>query len=364
MKQENLDQLNPDNAEVFINYALKSSMLPNYFQTIKGVTNPNNTGANSNGMFDPFITNHNNEYQLNIGYSTINNFKTLEEAKVAKKDQLPISFNQVKQKVKQEYSAHEEEARSLINKKYGSNTFQKLPIKSQFVIQDYIRTGDMNDKFFDSVVKNDFKGAIENHQRPNLGVGNELFRQVMFSGPVGDNGFANIDQAKNYAKQSMARLNPEMSAEYSANVDANTSSFAGEEEQVSVMQEAQQSFDKGGMTNVQAEFTGNELVNNKESEMRAALSKGDKKKAAKIFRSQVKKKNITPGKADHASNPLPVAEHGTVMNKKGKSTGIKAKPGAGVYDHINKQYKSNMSDDEVIAMVQKNHAKWRKNGMD
>ena len=77
MKQENLDQLNPDNAEVFINYALKSSMLPNYFQTIKGVTNPNNTGANSNGMFDPFITNHNNEYQLNIGYSTINNFKTL-----------------------------------------------------------------------------------------------------------------------------------------------------------------------------------------------------------------------------------------------------------------------------------------------
>ena len=41
------------------------------------------------------------------------------------------------------------------------------------------------------------------------------------------------------------------------------------------------------------------------------------------------------------------------MNAKGKPTGQNAKPGAGIYDHINKQYKPEMTDKEVIAMVKK-----------
>ena len=122
--------------------------------------------------------------------------------------------------------------------------------------------------------------------------------------------------------------------------------------------------DKGGKGEVIAEFTGGELVNNKEDEMRDAMAKGQDDKAAEIFRSQVKDKNITPGEASHKTNPLPVAEDGTIMDKMGKSTGMKAEPGSGIYDHIEDQYDSRMSNKSIIDMIKKNHNKWKKNNMD
>ncbi len=364
-QQALINQLSPENAKALINAGLKQNMLPNYFQTVKGVENPRNIGLNPNGLFDPFITNNGNKYQVKRGYTTHGSYTTLEEAKVAKKDLLPIHFNQVKKNISDDYKKTEANAKSIINKKHGRNAFQNLPIKSQFVIQDYIRTGNKNEDLFDGIVANDFNSVIEKYQRPDLGKGSELFREVMFSGPVGENGFANLDQAKNYAKAFINKVNPAMSVEYSAMVDENSSSFIAEEQEPSVMQEAQQSFDKGGMANIQAEFTGNELVNNKESEMREALDKGENKKAAKIFKEEAENpKNITPGEASHSTNPLPVAEDGTVMDKDGNDTGLDAKPGAGVYDHIDKQYKPGMSSKEVISMITKNHKKWKKNNMD
>tara|TARA_R100000030_G_scaffold79705_3_gene62616 strand:+ start:133 stop:1158 length:1026 start_codon:yes stop_codon:yes gene_type:complete len=338
--QEAINMRNPDDAEAYIYKGLKMNMLPQYFQTVKGIENPKNKGLNPNGMFDPYITNNNGKFQVNIGYKTLSSHKTLEDAKVSKKDVRPMHFNDVKRQTIEDYQKSEIEAKNIINKKYGKNTFQKLPIKSQFVIQDYIRSGNKNENFFEAIVKNDFEGAMKNYKRPDLGDGGELFRKVMFSEPIGKNDFANTKQAKNYAQKFIEKVNPEMSAEYNAQ------------------------FDEGGVNDIQAEFTGNELINNKEGEMRDAMKKGNTDKAANIFRSQVKEKNITPGKASHKTNPLPVAKDGTVMNKNGKPTGQKAKSGAGIYDHIRSQYKPNMTNEEVIAMVQKNHAKWRKNNMD
>ena len=51
------------------------------------------------------------------------------------------------------------------------------------------------------------------------------------------------------------------------------------------------------------------------------------------------------------------------MDKKGKPTGQTAKPGAGIYDHIKSQYRKDMTKEEVIAMINKNHSKWKKNNM-
>jgi hypothetical protein len=169
---------------------------------------------------------------------------------------------------------------------------------------------------------------------------NEFFKTVMFNGPINENDFGNMDQAENFANNMLDKLYP----------DGTIPSGAKAEQ--------------GGKADIAAEFTGGELVNNREDEMRDAMKKGNTDKAANIFRSQVKDKNITPGKASHKSNPLPVAKDGTVMNKNGKPTGQKAKSGAGIYDHIRSQYKPSMTNKEVIAMVQKNHAKWRKNNMD
>jgi len=183
------EQLIPENAQALILAGLKQQMIPNYVQTMVGITNPKGEGYNANGKFDPYITNNNNEYQVNIGYSRKGTYKTLEEAKIAKKDILPIDFEFAKKTLKEEYIKSEAEAKKIINKKHGRNTFQNLPIKSQFVIQDYIRTGDTNEKFFDAVVNNNFSEAINNYQRKHLGNGSELFRNVMFNEPMNENDF-------------------------------------------------------------------------------------------------------------------------------------------------------------------------------
>ena len=160
-QQALINQLSPENAKALINAGLKQNMLPNYFQTVKGVENPRNIGLNPNGLFDPFITNNGNKYQVKRGYTTHGSYTTLEEAKVAKKDLLPIHFNQVKKNISDDYKKTEANAKSIINKKHGRNAFQNLPIKSQFVIQDYIRTGNKNEDLFDGIVANDFNSVID-----------------------------------------------------------------------------------------------------------------------------------------------------------------------------------------------------------
>lgn len=327
------------NAGRFIGMMMKAQMTPKYVDVLKGMLNPNKTGFNSDQTVSPFITQTDDgNYEVRIGYSSLGVFKNLNDAKKAKYNQPDLDLQTVGNKFKEDFTKAEKKAAEYVASK--GKTISELPIKNQFVISNYLHTGDTNETFLDAVINNDYKKAATNYMRPRMEQANEFFKNVMFSGPVGENGFGNTEQLQNFSDNFLDQIYPDAQKQ-------------GRTKQM----------EKGGKMTPVAEFTGGELVNNREDEMRNAMKSGNDKKAANIFRSQVKKKNITPGKASHKSNPLPVAEDGTVMNAKGKPTGQNAKPGAGIYDHINKQYKPEMTDKEVIAMVRKNHAKWRKNGM-
>lgn len=328
--------------EELINLSIKSKLTPGYIQTLMGMINPKNKGMNSDQTFDPFIEQTDDgKYRVKHGYSIVGKYDTLQKAKEAKKDLPTLTLDTIKQKLGKEYVESEKAARKYVESQ--GKTYSQLPVKSQFILANYHHTGHKNEDLFKAVLNNNFLDTIKNYQRSDMEQENEFFKSVMFSSPIGENDLSNNMQAQNFANNMLDGLYPnepdnEMSSPKMANEGAKK-------------------------TKAVAEFTGGELVNNKEDEMRQAIKSGNNSKAADIFRNEVKDKNITPGEASHKTNPLPVAEDGTVMNDKGKPTGQNAKPGAGVYDHIKKQYKPNMSDDEVIAMVKKNHAKWRKNGM-
>ena len=324
----------------FIGMMMKTQMIPKYVEVLKGMLNPNKKGFNNDQTVSPFITQTDDgNYEVKIGYSSLGVFKNLNDAKKAKYNQPDLDLQTIGLKFKEDFAKAEEKAANYVAGK--GKTISELPIKNQFVISNYLHTGDVNETFLDAVINNDYGTAAKNYMRPRIEQANEFFKNVMFSGPVGENGFGNTEQLQNFADNMLDQIYPDSTK---------------------TQPDSKQMRAGGKMTPV-AEFTGGELVNNREDEMRSAMNAGNNKKAASIFRSQVKKKNITPGKASHKSNPLPVAKDGTVMNAKGKPTGQNAKPGAGIYDHINKQYKPEMTDQEVIAMVKKNHAKWRKNGM-
>jgi hypothetical protein len=328
-------------AEKIVKLVLKNQLTPGYIKTLMGMMNPKNKGLGPDKSFEPFIVKTDDDkYDLRIGYSSLGMFDDLQKAKQVKNEQPALSLETIKQKLKKEYIDSEVAAKKYVESKKGKGSYLKLPIKNQFVLANYMHTGHKNEAFMDAVINNDFKGAMKNYTRKGIGNANEFFRNVMFSGPIGENDFGNINQAQNFANNFLDQKYPEIKDDFVPKAE------------------------KGGKVEAVAEFTGGELVNNKESEMRSAINKGDNKKAADIFRSQVKEKNITPGEASHKTNPLPVAKNGTVSNKNGKPTGQKAKSGAGIYDHIKDQYNPNMSDEQVVAMVKKNHAKWRKNGMD
>ena len=329
-------------AEQTIKRFLKQQLQPGYLQTVMGMINPQKKGLTENNTFVPFIEKSDDgSFVVKQGYSIIGKYNTFEEAKEKKKDLPELTVDGVKEKFKNDQVKAEKSARKYVESK-GKN-FDELPIKNQFILSNYHLTGHKNEDFFDAVLKNDYMGAVKNYRRNDMEMSNEFFKNVMFSGPINENDLANTDQAQNFADKMLDEIYPDVKD------DKVVESKKGE---------------KGGKVEAIAEFTGGELVNNKEDEMRDAMAKGQNSKAAKIFRSQVKDKNITPGEASHKTNPLPVAKDGTIMDKKGKSTGQKAKPGAGIYDHIKKQYNPNMTDEQVVAMVKKNHAKWRKNGMD
>ena len=176
-----------------------------------------------------------------------------------------------------------------------------------------------------------------------------------------ENDFANTNQVKKFTENMLDKLYPSMKD------NQESSGFVSNDKarKQNVYKDVKMKAEKGGKADVVAEFTGGELVNNREEEMREEMKKGNKEKAAEIFKEEANNpKNITPGAASHKKNPLPVAADGTVMDKNGKDTGVKANPGAGVYDHIKDQYKPGMSTKQVIDMIVKNHKKWKKNNMD
>lgn len=352
----------------FLNKALKIQAYPDYVNTIIGVENPNLSGySEANDSFEAFIVPlENGNYQVKAGLGVlVGEYDDLTKAKKAKADFGIVSNEGMQEMLGSIVSQSEQKAENYIDGKYGVNTFNNLPIKSQFVIQDYIRTGDVNEDFFDSIVNNDYRGAMSNYIREKKGDKNQFFKNVFFDGPVGENGFANLDQAKNMMSTLLQQNDPDSHQELfgedeeisNADVEVQAQSEIAEE-----IQQGETAAQGGEMP--KAEFTGNELVNNREPEMRAAMDAGDEEKAVEIFKEEASNPdNITPGKASHKDNPLPVAQDGTVMDKNGNPTGQTAKPGAGIYDHIDSQFKPGMSHDEVLKVIRSNHAKWRKNGM-
>lgn len=350
----------------FLNKALKIQAYPDYVNTIIGVENPNLSGySETNDSFEAFIVPlENGKFQVKAGLGVlVGEYDDLTKAKKAKADFGIVSNEGMQEMLGSIVSQSEQKAENYIDGKYGVNTFDKLPIKSQFVIQDYIRTGDVNDEFFDSIVNNDYRGAMSNYIREKIGDKNQFFKNVFFDGPVGENGFANLDQAKNMMSTLLQQNDPDSYQEIFGEDDTTEDvELQAQSEVAEEIQQGETAAQGGEMP--KAEFTGNELVNNREAEMRAAMDRGDEDEAVEIFRNEAENPdNITPGKASHKDNPLPVAQDGTVMDKSGKPTGQTAKPGAGIYDHIKSQYRKDMTKEEVIAMINKNHSKWKKNNM-
>jgi hypothetical protein len=325
--------------EQIINRFLKQQLQPGYLQTVMGMINPQKEGFNTDGTVSPFIQKTDDgKFIVKQGYSIVGKFNNLDDAKQKKKDLPALTIDGIKELFKNDLVKSEKSAKKYVESK--GKVFESLPIKNQFILSNYHLTGDKNEDFFNAVLNNDYMGAIKNYKRPSIESANEFFKNVMFNGPINKNDLANTNQAQNFADNMLDQMYPDMPDDKVAK---------GE---------------KGGKREVIAEFTGGELVNNKEDEMREAMAKGQDDKAAEIFRSQVKDKNITPGEASHKTNPLPVAEDGTIMDKMGKSTGMKAEAGSGIYDHIEDQYDSRMSNKSIIDMIKKNHNKWKKNNMD
>ena len=353
-----------DRSEKIVKFGIKTNMVPNYINAVMGMNNPNAFGfIPENKTYESFIEkNDNNTYSIKIGFSVLDTVKSLDKAKKIKRDQPPLSAKTVQNMIKEDFIKFEKLTQNKIDSDYGKGAYSKLPIKSQFVLQDYVRTGHSNNKsFFDAVVKNDYKEAMKNYIRPGIGQQNEFFKNVMFAGPVDKNDFANTNQVKNFTEKMLDKLYPSMKD------NQESSGFVSNDNarKQNVYEDVKMKAEKGGKADVVAEFTGGELVNNREEEMREEMKKGNKEKAAQIFKEEANNpKNITPGAASHKKNPLPVAADGTVMDKNGKDTGVKANPGAGVYDHIKDQYKPGMSTKQVIDMIVKNHKKWKKNNMD
>lgn len=119
-------------------------------------------------------------------------------------------------------------------------------------------------------------------------------------------------------------------------------------------------FNKGGK--IMAEFTGNELIVNNQTEVEEGVKSGNAKRAAAPIRRALKARYITPGEETHNGNPMPVNNKGQIMTNKGVLP-FKVRKGAGVYDHATDQFKESMTDEQIMAIIKKNIAKWESNNM-
>jgi hypothetical protein len=123
-------------------------------------------------------------------------------------------------------------------------------------------------------------------------------------------------------------------------------------------------FNTGGKNigEVQAEFTGNELIVNNQDVVESGLKEKNYSKAAEPIRQAMRGGKITPGPETHKNNPMPVTSDGTIYAA-GGALPFKVGNGAGVYDHASDQFKSTMSDKQIAMVAQKNINKWKSNNM-
>jgi hypothetical protein len=113
---------------------------------------------------------------------------------------------------------------------------------------------------------------------------------------------------------------------------------------------------------VQAEFTGNELIVNNQNIVEAGLKEKNYSKAAAPIRESIRKGTITPGPETHKNNPMPVTSEG-VIYAAGGALPFTVSDGAGIYDHASDQFKSTMTDKQIAMVAQKNINKWKSNNM-
>jgi len=123
-------------------------------------------------------------------------------------------------------------------------------------------------------------------------------------------------------------------------------------------------YNTGGIKigDIQAEFTGNELIVNNQDVVESGLKEKNYSKAAAPIRQAMRSGYITPGPETHQNNPMPVTTDGTIYAG-GGPLNFKVKNGAGVYDHATDQFKSTMSDKQIAMVAQKNINKWKSNNM-
>jgi len=123
-------------------------------------------------------------------------------------------------------------------------------------------------------------------------------------------------------------------------------------------------YNTGGrpLSNVMAEFTGNELIVNNQDLVEHGLREKNYSKAAAPIREAMRGGRITPGPETHKNNPMPVTPDGTIYAG-GGALPFKVSNGAGVYDHASDQFKSTMSDKQIAMTAQKNINKWKSNNM-
>jgi hypothetical protein len=119
---------------------------------------------------------------------------------------------------------------------------------------------------------------------------------------------------------------------------------------------------EGGEMDVVAEFTGNELIVNEQSQVEQALANGNYAAAAAPIRRAMGNRQITPGPETHNNNPMPVDSDGNIYAAGGKLN-FKVNKGAGVYDHASDQFKPTMTDREISMVISDNMAKWESNNM-
>ena len=111
-----------------------------------------------------------------------------------------------------------------------------------------------------------------------------------------------------------------------------------------------------------AEFTGNELIVNEQSDLEKALANKNYSRAASYIKKAMKGGKITPGPETHQGNPMPVDSEGNIYAG-GGTLPFKATKGSGIYDHATDQFKPTMTDKEIAMVAQNNINKWESNGM-
>lgn len=129
------------------------------------------------------------------------------------------------------------------------------------------------------------------------------------------------------------------------------------------IQENVEKFAQGGDMGRMAEFTGDELIVNNQNAVEQGIATNNYKMTAGPIRDAMNRGYITPGRADHRTNPLTVDASGKIYDKGGKALGFNVNKGAGIYDNASKQFNPFMTDKQIHDVAKKNVNKWKQNDM-